>query len=62
MLKIFEPVDIIDKLEDFGDFQARDKVNYSLLFPDLDVELLTNILLSEDKPINKVSAFQQQIS
>jgi Uma2 family endonuclease len=38
------------------------KVNYSFLFPDLDFQLLTDCLLSSDKPIQKILAFKNKIN
>jgi Uma2 family endonuclease len=37
------------------------KVNCSLLLPDLDFKLLTDCLLSEEKPIDKLLAFKNRI-
>ncbi len=38
------------------------KVNQSFLFPDLDFQLLTDSLLSSDKPIQKILAFKNKIN
>jgi len=38
------------------------RVNYSFLFPDLDFQLLTDCLLSSDKPIQKILAFKNKIN